>query len=173
MPNDGPSPCHHGPYAAYMDHGLGHVLTMDLSILSHDIPLLASSPPGNFRVAPAVVRRDSRTAFYELMSQVIDLMETAQCYEAILSDDASFTLFMDSFERPLPGKSCVPNPQYVLTSLTESPALSNQHLMVTCIDKVPNHLAVGCIHWAAKQVIDYLGSPCYCIVSPTRVWYKS
>ena len=171
MPDNGPCPCHHGPYASYMDHGLGHVFTMDLSILSHDSPLLASSPPGNFRVAPPVVRTDRRIAFHELWSQVIDLMEAAQCYEAILSEDASFTLFMDSVGRQLPDKSCMPNPRYASTPLTESLALTNQHLMVTCIDKVPNHLAVVCIHWAAKQVIDHLDSPCYCIVSQDEVSY--
>ena len=75
-----------------MDHGLDHVLTMDLSILDHDSPLLAWSPPGNFKVAGAVPYA-VRTLAY------LSLLHACECCEDILDDPTSFDQFWYSVQQ--------------------------------------------------------------------------
>jgi hypothetical protein len=155
-PADGHCPCHDGPYAAYMDHGLGHVFTMDLAILDPDSPLLAWSPPGNFKVVGDVPYAARILAYRELWAQVCDLIHAHGCYEDALDDATSFDQFWYSLQKGRPPYSA----QYSTPS-AESLAHAGEHLMVTCIDKVPSHLTVVCKHWAAEQVITHLDSPCY------------
>ena len=139
-----------------MDQGLGHVLTMDLSILDPDSPLIAWSPPGNFKVDGEVPYAVRILAYRELWAQVLSLLHACECYEDILDDPESFDQFWYSVRQ---GRSPY-STQYHEPS-TESLALAADHLMVTCLDKVPNNLTVVCIHWAASQVITHLDSACY------------
>ena len=129
---------------------------MDLSILDHDSPLLAWSPPGNFKVAGVVPYAVRILAYRELWAQVLSLLHACECYEDILDDPKSFDQFWYSVQQ-----GCSPYSAQYHEPSTASLALAADPLMVKCLDKVPNNLTVVCIHWAASQVITHLDSACY------------
>ena len=154
-------PCLTGPYAAYVDKGLGHVHTMDLSILSSDSALLALSPGGNFHVAPLSSTYQHQQAFRSLWTQVVDLLADLPCYDSVLDDDSCFDRFWDMVTVQLPRRDYRAL-QYQLPHV-HTLSHAHEHLMLTCIDKVPSHLAAVCIHWAATQIVTHLDSPCYSV----------
>ena len=92
---------------------------------------------------------------------MVDLIADLPCYDSVLDDDSSYDRFG--------GLVLVQLPRHIYRTLQyQAPPMhtlahAHEHLMRTCIDKVPSHLAAVCIYWAATQIVAHLDSPCYSV----------
>lgn len=82
---------------------------------------------------------------------MVDLLADIPCYHPMLVDDSSCDLFWGVVAVQLPrwdyqSQQYRPPPVHTL-------AYAHEHLMLTCIVKVPNHLIAVGIHWAATQML--------------------
>ena len=166
-----PCPCLSGPFKRFVDPAVGHVLVHDSSILASVSARLDDPGIGlNFKPRPS-----PQGMYFDLPDFQASLCDAlGDC-----SDDVyGMHPFLHAGIHRLRRAATMPLyeareswPYRVQRSFRWSPAmhqkveLIHQHLMVTCLDKLPGSFCFVCVHWASEIVKERLTSPAFASIT--------
>ena len=154
----GPCSCHTGPFSQYLDVSVGHVLTTSNDILGPLSEWLTNDDIGlNFRPQPLVPYhqryRALETFWSDFTSSLISYCADMRQTDPTEILELARATFMPSARRLLAQPSGIQDG--IMLSQHESYiGTMHEHLMVTCLDKVPNAACYMCIHLAALLIHD-------------------